>query len=220
VAQHENILDGMLRRYRVKIIFRRPLLGTVPLNEDAYAYTTKDTEADGIERVAFEAALETLEERLADDDDLGPQATGFLRLPDGKPCISNHMIKGFFKEACWALRREPKTATSKLAAYKKVINGTVFIEPRLLELHLPDGAEIGVLFRSLRGQTARGERVAIARSEMVPEGTWAEFVVVCFGRDVTEKHLREWLSYGYLKGLGQWRSNEYGAFTYELEPMV
>jgi hypothetical protein len=34
---------------------------------------------------------------------------------------------------------------------------------------------------------------------------------------VTKAVLKEWLDYGALRGLGQWRNAGYGAFTYEVQ---
>ncbi len=113
------------------------------------------------------------------------------------------------------LRRASGTRSSKVTAYKKVIDGLVFVTPRKIPLVLPEGAEMGVLERPLRAQTARGERVALARSDTCPPGTTLEFTVTVLGK-VTKVLLSEWLDYGALRGLGQWRNGGYGRFEYEL----
>jgi len=66
-----------------------------------------------------------------------------------------------------------------------------------------------VLFRS-----AQGERIALARSETCPAGTQMWFTVTCLWD--YEKLLTEWLDYGRLRGLGQWRNSGKGRFTYEI----
>lgn len=87
----------------------------------------------------------------------------------------------------------------KLKAYKKIIDGC--IEPtgdtnysRKIKLILPDGFEMGKPFqRPLRGQTAQGERIALASSEILPEGTRARFYI-----EVPDAYLaavEEWLRY-------------------------
>ena len=114
------------------------------------------------------------------------------------------------------LRRAPGTGSKKLTAYRKVIDGLVFAEPRKIMLVLPDGEKLGVCERPLRAQTAQGERVALARSDTCPPGTVIEFDLLILG-GVKEALLREWLDYGRLRGLGQWRNSGKGRFLHQLE---
>lgn len=113
------------------------------------------------------------------------------------------------------LRRVPGTKSEKLTAFKKIIDGLVFVEPRQIPLHF-NGNGMGVLERPLRAQTAQGERVTLARSDTCPVGTTMEFTIEIIG-GLDEKTLREWLDYGKRRGLGQWRNGGYGSFTYEME---
>ena len=140
----------------------------------------------------------------------------------------DYQIKGFFKDACSMLNRlsekDPETGrkkkavneSGKLTAYKKVIDGMIFPQPRMITIHIPDGDEIGYCERPLRAQTAQGERVALAISEEVPAGSWLEFDVVCLD-DGHIPAVLEWLDYGQLRGLGQWRNSGKGRFTYVIE---
>ena len=193
-------------QYRVKITFTEPLLGTVPKNKEIYA-----------EYIASKAALE--DEDLAEELASVPHVenkgwTGFHEV-DGQPILYDYVIKGFFKDACGMLRRVGDSGSKKLTAYKKVIDGLVFIEPRQIPLVLPDGQAMGVLERPLRAQTAQGERVTLARSDCCPPGTGIEFRVAILG-NVPESTIKEWLEYGALRGLGQWRNAGYGRFSYEM----
>ena len=92
----------------------------------------------------------------------------------------------------------------------------IFPQPRMITIHIPDGDEIGYCERPLRAQTAQGERVALAISEEVPAGSWLEFDVVCLD-DGHVPAVLEWLDYGQLRGLGQWRNSGKGRFTYVIE---
>jgi hypothetical protein len=70
--------------------------------------------------------------------------------------------------------------------------------------------------------TPLGERVAIARSEMLPAGTWFRcgMTVIQCPREqdrLTEAVIRELLDYGWFKGLLQWRNGGYGRFRYTLD---
>lgn len=181
-------------------------MGATPKNKDVYA-----------NHIATKAALD--DEKLAQELDTVEHVeekgwTGFHRV-EGQPILYDYVIKGFFKDACGMLRRANGTLSSKIKAYKKVIDGLVFVDPRHLVLHIPAGAEMGVLERPLRAQTAQGERVALARSDTCPPGTVLEFDLTIMG-GVSKALLTEWFEYGALRGLGQWRNAGYGRFEYEL----
>ena len=57
-----------------------------------------------------------------------------------------------------------------------------------------------------------GERIAIASSESIPAGAVLEFEVLCMV-DAHEKLIKEWMEYGKLRGLGQWRNSGKGRFA-------
>lgn len=140
--------------------------------------------------------------------------TCFPHTEDGVPFCWDYQIKGFFKDACSALRRVPGTRSSKLTAFKKVIDGTVFVEQRRIPFQLPEGAECGRCERPLRASSASGERVALAASETVPAGTVLEFSILVMNPKDAET-VREWLDYGALRGLFQWRNSGKGRFEWE-----
>lgn len=98
-----------------------------------------------------------------------------------------------------------------LIADKKVIDGLIFIQPRMIPI-LTNG-EIRDCQRPLRAQTAQGERVSLVNSEEIPAGSTCEFDVILLD-DSHEKVVREWLDYGILRGIGQWRNSGKGRFTY------
>ena len=144
--------------------------------------------------------------------------TVFYRDGRGQPCLFDYQIKGFFKDACGMLARVPGTKSNKLKAYRKVIDGIVFVEPRMIPFELPantPAASVGDCQRPLRAQTAQGERIALANSETAPAGTVLRFTVSLLDEG-TEKLVLEWLDYGKWRGLGQWRNSGKGRFTFEL----
>lgn len=138
--------------------------------------------------------------------------TVFPKMEDGTPFLYDYQIKGFLKNACGTLRKVEKTQSTKIKAYKKEIDGLVFITQRKIPLQF-DG-EIGNLQRPLRAATAQGERIALANSETCPEGTQIEFTVSIL-KDDLEDAVIEWLDYGKLNGIGQWHNAGYGRFTWE-----
>ena len=194
-----------MKEYEITLTLTEELLGTVPKDPEVYA-----------RHIANRAALD--DEQLAEELNTVAEMeekgwTGFHML-DGKPILYNYVIKGFFKDACGMLRRASGTKSAALPAYKKVIDGLLFIFPRQIPVH-PNG-QMGVNERPLRASTAQGERIALARSDTCPPGSTITFQLHVMGV-VTDVLLREWLDYGELRGLGQWRNAGYGSFTYELE---
>lgn len=198
---------------QIELTFTEDLLGTVPMSKDVYAKYIADRKGvlnheEPLTGAELEEELETVVEDLENKG-----WTTFHRLNDD-PILYDYVLKGFFKDACGMLRRVKGTASSKLKAYKKEIDGLVFVAPRRLRLELPAGAEMGINERPLRAQTAQGERVALARSDCCPAGTTLSFTVTCLGGNIDEKTICEWLDYGKLRGLGQWRNAGWGAFTW------
>lgn len=129
--------------------------------------------------------------------------------------LSVTTCKGFFKDACSALSRVADTRSSKLKAYKKVIDGLIFPQPRKILFELPKDDTIGNCQRPLRAQTAQGERIALANSETVPAGTSITFEINMLDEKSHRPLVVEWLNYGALKGFGQWRNSGKGRFTWK-----
>lgn len=193
-------------KYNITLTLKEPMLGTVPKDPEIYAGYIAQHAALTDEELAEElATVEKVEEK---------GWTGFHTLDD-QPLIYDYVIKGFFKDACGMLRRVGGTQSAKLQAYKKVIDGLVFAFPRRIAIDL-NGGEMGTLERPLRTSGPQGERVALARSDTVPVGSTLTFTVTVVGV-VKRSLLCEWLDYGVLRGLGQWRNAGFGKFTYEME---
>lgn len=205
-----------MKNMRIKLTFVEPVLGTGNSNPEIHSeyIASKAPDAKSKEEEVAALGADVVEEKTT---------TIFARDDNGRPIIWNYQIKGFFKEACGMLQRMKgeKCAkhSAKLKAYKKVIDGT--FEPfgddglsRKIPLILPEGATIGIFQRPLRGQTAQGERIALASSEIVPPGTTATFGLLV--PDEYEPLVYEWLNYGRLHGMCQWRNAGHGRFTYEV----
>ena len=106
------------------------------------------------------------------------------------------------------------TKSGKLKAYKKIIDGLVFVTPRKIPIMF-DG-KVGSCQRPLRAMTAQGERVALANSESVPIGAYIDIKISLLD-PALEGVVLEWLDYGQLRGIGQWRNSGKGRFSYELQ---
>lgn len=206
-----------MKEMHVRLTFTEPVLGTGNNNQEIHSELIASKAPDAISREEEVAAIgaEAVEEK---------SMTVFARNDEGQPILWNYQVKGFFKEACAMLQRmkgeKCAVESCNMKAYKKTIDGA--IEPmftrgtydRKIPLILPAGTEIENLQRPLRGQTAQGERIALASSEMLPAGTTAEFWIEC--ADKYEKAVLEWLKYGIKHGMNQWRNAGYGRFTFEV----
>jgi len=251
-------------KMKVRLTFTEELLGTASADPEIHAefIASKGPDAQSREEEVAAVGVEGVIEK---------SKTIFARDADGDPALWDYQIKGFFKDACGMLTRAAGTKSAALTAYKKIIDGLVFVAPRQIKIVLPKGAKIGTIQRPSRGpllglmpdppqdslqyppctdtsdcqrplraQTAKGERVALASSETCPAGSSVEFEVAFLDLGVKEKEgekkdetkaekkaekkekanltecVEEWLNYGALRGLGQWRNSGKGRFVWEL----
>lgn len=196
-----------MKTLEVKITFTEDVLGTSPNDEDIYRnfIGSKAPDAQTVEEEI---------EALGTDAVVEKGMTVFARDPDGNPALYDYQVKGFFKDACSMLKKATGSKSKDINAHKKMIDGLVFVNPRLITLHLPEGGQVGVCQRPLRADTAQGPRVALAMSESVPAGTWMQIEITCL-TDGDEKYVREWLDYGKWRGIGQWRNSGCGRMEWE-----
>ena len=190
----------------VKLTFNEFILGTSPSNPDLFLdyVASKAPDASTVEdEVASLGVAEYADKSM----------TVFPRTKDGQPFLYDYQIKGFFKDAAGMLRKIPGTESSKIKAYKKEIDGLIFPQPR--EIIFEDYGTIAVEQRSLRASTPQGERTALAISEKIEAGASVTFSIVILKDDLVPV-VREWLDYGILRGIGQWRNSGAGRFTCEI----
>lgn len=203
-----------MKKLHVKLTFTEPVLGTWPSNQNIARefIASKSPDAASIEDEVAALGVDAVADK---------GMTVFPRDAEGRPVLYDYQVKGFFKDSCGMLSRiGGKTETGKkravnesgkISAYKKVIDGLVFVSPRMIVIEV-NGA-VRDCQRPLRAQTAQGERVSLANSEEIPAGSRCEFDVLCMD-DSHEAAVREWLDYGALRGIGQWRNSGKGRFTY------
>lgn len=195
-----------MKELKVKLTFIEDLLGTASSNPEIHKefIASKAPDAKSIkEEVAAVGVEEVVEKSM----------TIFPKLEDGTPFIYDYQIRGFFKEACSCLKKVKGTKSSNIKAFKKEIDGLVFVEPRKIPMDL-HGQALENCQRPLRAATAQGERISLANSEVAPVGTEIEFTVKCLVDEDVEA-VKEWLEYGIFKGLGQWRNSGKGRFKVE-----
>lgn len=192
-----------------------PLLGSQPANPAVRTAWIASRAPDPALAAEENALLGT-----EDDGRNGPEV--FLRDAEhgDKLFIYDYIVRGFFKGALHANQEQ-----FRVAAARGKVDKYVFTGPRLIYL-LRDGQPIidedDMCERSLRGSTTRGERIALAASEMVLDPWQIEFSVKLYPNKGTAKSdqvtwevLEAALDYGEDCGLGGWRTGGMGRFTWE-----
>jgi len=198
-----------MKKIKVRVTFTEEVLGTssndVAVFDKFIASKAPDAQSkqEEIEALGVEQVIEN-------------GMTVFPR-EEGKPFIWDYQFKGFFKEACKMLRAVKGTKSSTLKAYKDKIDGRIFPAPRKIIVNL--NGVMGECQRPLRASTAQGERIALAISETIPAGSTCEFEIKCLADDDIEL-VKEWLEYGELHGMLQWRNSGKGSFTTEILGIV
>lgn len=195
-----------MKELKVRLTFTEDLLGTASSNPDIHAefIASKSPNAETIEDEVAAIGVEATVEK---------SMTVFPKMADGTPFVYDYQIRGYFKEACGALKKVTGTESSKIKAHKKQVDNLIFVEPRQIPMDL-HGMAVDNCQRPLRASTAQGERVSLANSEVAPAGTTIEFTIKCLV-DSDVKAVKEWLEYGVFKGLGQWRNSGKGRFSVE-----
>ena len=195
-----------MKTIKVKARFIEEILGTASANKELHEEFIASKAPDAMSRqeeIEAIGAEEVFEKSM----------TVFPRNRKGQPIAWDYQWKGFMKDACGMLRKVPGSECSKIKAYKKEIDGLIFVSPR--EIPIEFRGQMGICQRPLRAQTAQGERIALASSESIPEGAEMTFEIQLL-MDSHEKAVIEMLEYGKMRGFGQWRNSGKGRFEYTI----
>ena len=155
-----------MKEMKVRLEFFEEVLGTASSDPEIHEKYIASNAPDAPSRKEEVEALGT-------EEVFEKSMTVFPRLDDGTPFLWDYQIKGFFKDSCGMLRKVKGTPSSAIKAYKKEIDGLIFVKERQIPF-LFEG-EIGICQRPLRASTAQGERIALSSSETVPAGSAIEF---------------------------------------------
>lgn len=188
---------------KVRITFTEPLLGTLSGDNELAKDYILTKHPEGISQDELDASQPV--------EEVTEKASTIFARENGKPMLWDYQIKGFFKDACSMMQRVAKVA--ELSAHKKIIDGLIFVKPRKIILNL--AGELTWTERPLRASTAQGERIALARSETAPAGTSFDIEILLLKKSL-EKYVKNWLDYGALRGLGQWRNSGMGRFEWKI----
>lgn len=194
-----------MKEIKVKLTLTNEALGMMPTSDKIYEdfIAANAPDAPSREEEIAENGIDAVAEK---------GKTVFPKLPDGRPFFWDYQIRGMFKDSIGMLRRVTGTAASKEKAYKKVVDGLLFVKERRVPIWVYD--ETGTCQRPLRTDGPTGSRTALASSETVPEGSVIEFTIIMLDERI-EPIVRECLDYGALRGIGQWRNAGKGTFTWE-----
>ena len=191
---------------KVKVTFDEEVLGTSSANPDIHR---EYIASNGPNALTIEEEVEA----IGTEEVFEKGMTVFPRDKDGKPIVWDYQWKGFLKDAFGSLKKVSGSECGKIKAYKKEIDGLIFVYPRRIPFEMT--GPVGICQRPLRAQTAQGERVALTSSETVPEGSSMVFEIKCL-LDTHVKAVIEALEYGAMRGFGQWRNSGKGRFHYEI----
>ncbi len=192
---------------KIRLTLTEEMLGTKAANPDVFADFIASKHPSGTPQ----------RDELDQPENKEEAGTTIFHSLEGFKGIYDYQVKGFFKDACGAMNRfdkEFRNGLEKLAAYKSKIDGCIFVFPRFIKFDPQPNGKLLVCERPLRAETAQGPRVTVARSEIVPAGTTLLFDVKVLSKELSP-HVIEWLNYGALKGMGQWRNSGKGRFTWE-----
>ena len=214
---------------KIQLTFIEPILGS--LNNNAHIFSDFEKEKGrplSAEKLAEEQAAisgEMTKEEI--DDTIQKQTTVFPR-HEGKCFAYDYQLRGFCKEALAVGTELAAEAMGKLSKWtiRKTVDSMLFVAERRVffmdEQNQPI-TKVEQLERPLRATTMRGERVCLARSEIIPAGTSLTFTLKWLQSNntkstqaITYAALVWALDYGALKGFGQWRGGGYGRFSYKI----
>ena len=194
-----------MKTMKVRLTLTEEALGMMPTSKEVHEefIASKAPDAPSIEEEVEAVGVEEVVEK---------QKTVFPRMADGTPFFWDYQMRGMIKDALGMLKRATGTIASKMTAYKKTVDGLIFVQERKIPIHL--GGEMGDCQRPLRASGPSGERVALAHSETIPAGSWIEFTFELWKDDLDDA-IRECLDYGRRRGLAQWRNSGKGTFEWD-----
>ena len=183
--------------YDVTIELTEPMLGTIPKDKEIYATFIESKKPKDSPYADNE--VDTV------DNDENKGWTGF-HSDDNGLFVYDYLVKGFLKNAGNVLKDQ-----LKVKALRNKINNNIFVSPR--KIYLGKDTPDGCIERPLRAMTMQGERITLARSDYVDNGLQLNFSIKMLEfPGLSEKVLKDILSYGELMGLGQFRNGGYGRF--------
>jgi len=208
---------------KIRIIFIEEMLATLPGNKEIARdfVAAKNPNGPAVDETeVIENMAATLEKQTM----YFARTVLAKKVESGHPFLYDYQVKGFFKGACQAMidsgiftKDELKKNRLTRWTYKRTIDSQIHVAPRKVLFELPEGTdpqELSFCERPLRGDTPKGERIALARSEAVPAGTAIVVDIRLLNRKLFG-FVKAWLDFGQLIGIGGWRNSGKGRFDVE-----
>lgn len=199
------------RKFRIK--GTDTLLGSSPANKEVFTEFLVGKTKTPEEKQAALADVENI------DENLEKGTTVFYR-NNGGLILKGYQVKGFLKSAAKALKDQ-----LNLKSYLSKVDTYVFVMEKDIPI-MRDGEQItepdGFLERPQRCETAQGPRISLAKSEEVQAPWYIDVTIRVVENTKTAKSaaidmdmIKDFLDYGALSGLLQWRNAGHGTFEYE-----
>jgi len=197
----------------VRILFETPVLGTLSGNKKVFTDFQANKHPEGTQQEELDAI--PLSEQIEKGSTIFPRdEKGYF--------IWDYQWKGFFKETIEALYHLSGNFTKEYQKkfgihpyrYKKTVDKLIMVYPRKCYFTMPEGGELSIYERPLRGQTMQGERICLTRSEMLPAGTVSE-LEIRWNNDALGEIIEHCLDSGKELGTLQFRSGGYGRFIWK-----
>lgn len=162
------MINSETRKYRIS--FTEDILGSWPADPAIFTrFISSKAPANW---------LKNEEDDVISERGSGSEVSGLTVFPQDKDGIflMNYHVKGFLKESAATFQNNAEVAMlrSKLDKY-------VFVFPRRLYIHRPDGSVVtdidSTLERALRGETMQGPRVSLRASELIKAPVYIEFEI-------------------------------------------
>lgn len=122
-----------MKEIKVKITLLEEMLGTASANPELHEEFIASKAPDA-------PSMEEEIEALGVDEVIEKGKTVFPRNKDGNPIVWDYQIKGFFKDACGMLRKVSGSESEKIKAFKKEIDGRIFVTPRQIPINFLSSA--------------------------------------------------------------------------------
>lgn len=121
-----------MKELKVKITFTEEVLGSQCADKEIHRtyIASKAPDAPSREDEVATLGVDAVEEK---------SMTIFHKYEDGKPFVYDYQLKGMFKDSCGMLRKVKGSESSKIKAYKKEIDGLIFVKERKIPLIFDGG---------------------------------------------------------------------------------
>jgi len=205
---------------KIRITFIEEMLATLPGNKEIARdfVAAKNPNGPAVDEAEV---IENMSDILEKQTMYFARTVLAKKVESGRPFLYDYQVKGFFKGACQAMIDSDTFTKEELRkyrltrwSYKRTIESQIHVRPRKVFFELPDGTdpqELSFCERPLRGDTPKGERIALARSEAVPAGT-SVVVTIAYLNPKLVGFIKTWLDFGQLIGIGGWRNSGKGRF--------